>query len=91
MVVDGFTKAKIESLQRELRRWPEGEAQHDLATLARRFQLDPMMVRGIAQAEGFDLEPQPEPPKHAATSATDFIKVNDVEEYARKLQAKLEE
>jgi hypothetical protein len=86
--VDGITKAKIESLQREIRAWKTGEARHDLATLARRFQLDPMIVKGIAKEEGLDLDPQPKAPAHAASSSTDFIRVADVEEFGRQQETK---
>jgi hypothetical protein len=82
--VDRVSRAKVESLIAELRSWPRGELRGDVQQLARRFQLDPMIVKRIAEAEGVVLEPEPVPPPHVAISATDFIRVADIEHVSRK-------
>lgn len=55
--VDRETKARIDSLLYELRTWvPGGEPKETLAELAKRFDLDPFVVKRIAHAEGWPLE-----------------------------------
>lgn len=54
--MDRVTRAKIESLQYELRRWDAKSPKLHLEELAARFKLDPMMVASIAQAEDVELE-----------------------------------
>lgn len=55
--MDSQTKAKIDSLLYELRTWDDAEDPPcSLQDLARRFQLDPLVVQRIAQSEGWDLD-----------------------------------
>lgn len=54
--MDRVTKAKIESLLYHLRGLPQGAGKQDVEELARRFQLDPLMVQRIAETEGFELD-----------------------------------
>ncbi len=81
--MDRVSKAKVDSLLAELRSWPAGELRSDVESLARRFRLDPMIIRRIAQTEGVVLEPETAPSPRAAASATDFIRVEDVEAFGR--------
>ena len=50
--MDRATKAKIDSLLYELRGHDAGEPMPSAEALAKRFHLDPMLVRRIAQSEG---------------------------------------
>lgn len=84
MLVDRVTKAKVESLIAEFRAWAPGEVREGVEDLARRFRLDPMIVKRIAQNEGIDISPEPKPSLATSNSATDFIRVEDVEEFGRK-------
>jgi hypothetical protein len=47
----------VDSLLYELRSWEPGEARCSIEELAKRFHLDPFVVRRIAETEGHDLEP----------------------------------
>lgn len=49
--MDRATKAKIESLLYEVRRFTD-RAPWDPEALARRFQLDPVVVRGLLETDG---------------------------------------
>jgi len=55
--VDRATRAKVDSLLYELRSWAPGEQRFSIDELARRFCLDPFVVRRIAETEGLDVEP----------------------------------
>lgn len=82
--MDRVEKAKLESLIAELRSWPRGELRSDADGLARRYQLDPMIVKRVAEAHGVHLD-RPKPPSpQGSTSATDFIRVEDVEKFGRE-------
>ncbi|MEM6293761.1 MAG: hypothetical protein AAGA54_20975 [Myxococcota bacterium] len=62
--MDRVTRAKLESLIHELRSRSVTEL-GSLADVARRFQLDPLMVRRVAEGEGVslnDAEASAEPP-----------------------------
>lgn len=51
-----FDKARIDALLADLRRLdPDDDALPRIGELARKHQLDPMIVRRIAESEGFDL------------------------------------
>lgn len=56
MTLDRVTRAKINSLLHEIRSWPEKRPPCDATALGRRFQLDPLIVLRVAQAEGIDLD-----------------------------------
>jgi hypothetical protein len=51
-VVDRETKGKIDSLLYALRAWDPGEPPESVDDLAKRFQLDPLVVQRICEAEG---------------------------------------
>lgn len=54
--MDRQTKAKIDSLLRELRSWdPSEPPPKTLSDVASQFQLDPMIVKRVAQSEGWTL------------------------------------
>lgn len=54
--MDRQTKARIDSLLYELRSWdPGAPPPWTLNELAKKFQLDPMVVKRIAEAEGYIL------------------------------------
>ena len=54
--VERQDKAKIDSLLHELRAWdPDEDPPTGLHELARRFQLDPLVVKRLAQSEGWNL------------------------------------
>ncbi len=49
-------RAKIDSLLHELRSWdPDEDVPEGLDELAVRFQLDPLVIKRLAQSEGWDL------------------------------------
>ncbi len=58
--MDRVTRAKIESLIHEIRSWSPETDGGGLETLARRFQLDPMIVARVAEAEGVTFSDEPE-------------------------------
>jgi hypothetical protein len=82
--MDRVEKAKLESLIAELRSWPPGERRSDAENLARRYRLDPMIVARVAEAEGIKFDVSTPAPKTSSTSATDFISVEDVENFGRE-------
>lgn len=49
-MMDRAAQAKIESLLYEVRHFP-GRAPWDVEVLARRYQLDPVVVRGLLETE----------------------------------------
>jgi hypothetical protein len=49
--MDRAARAKIDSLLYEVRRFPE-RAPWDIEALARRYQLDPVIIRGLLETEG---------------------------------------
>jgi hypothetical protein len=49
--MDRAARAKIESLLYEVRGFPE-RAPWDVDALARRYQLDPVIIRGLLETEG---------------------------------------
>ena len=51
-MMDSMTRARIESLLREIRSWSGDEPLTEVDGLARRYFLDPMMVQRIAESEG---------------------------------------
>lgn len=54
--VERADKAKIDSLLYELRSWSPNEAPPmSLAELAQKFQLDPLVVKRVAQSEGWEV------------------------------------
>lgn len=54
--MDRVTRAKVESLLHEIRSWKQGGTRLTLDELADRFQLDPLMIRRIAESEGVDFD-----------------------------------
>lgn len=82
--MDRVEKAKLESLIAELRSWRPGEQRSDAENLARRYRLDPMIVARVAEAEGIEFEVSKDTPKTSTTSATNFIRVEDVENFGRE-------
>lgn len=81
--MDRVDKAKLESLIAEIRSWPPGEVRSDAENLARRYRLDPMIVKRVAEAEGVVFEPSKLPSPAAATSSTEFLRVDDLEKFER--------
>lgn len=60
--MDHRTKAKIDALLVELRAWdPREDPRHALATLARMFGLDPLIVERLAQSENIKFDKTPLP------------------------------
>ncbi len=53
--MDRMTRAKVDSLVHLLRTWPEGESV-SVEDLARKLQLDPMIVRRIAEEQGLRVQ-----------------------------------
>lgn len=82
--MDRVDKAKLESLIAEIRSWPPGEVRSDAENLARRYRLDPMIVKRVAESEGIAFEPSPVPSQGAATSSTEFLSVADLEKFERE-------
>lgn len=54
--MDRATRARVESLLHEVRSWPPGQIQSSVDDLARRFQLDPLMVHRLLETEGVLVE-----------------------------------
>jgi len=54
--MDTTTKASIDALLRELRRWAVGEKKASAEELADVFALDPFIVKRIMQSEGFSVD-----------------------------------
>ena len=57
--MDRVTKAKIESLQYGLRALGPGTEPPDVNDLALKYQLDPLIVQRVAEAEGVELRGTP--------------------------------
>jgi hypothetical protein len=55
--LDPETRERIQALLRELRRWHPGVPEATLEELAERFELPDLVVRRIADSDGFDLHP----------------------------------
>lgn len=76
--VDRATRAKVDSLLYELRSWSPGEQRYSIEELARRFHLDPFVVRRIAETEGHDLESGvPDTTTHADDSKPTIVVYED--------------
>jgi hypothetical protein len=60
VVMDRVTRARIDSLLWEVRRFPD-RAPWSIHELGRRYCLDPMMVRGLLESEGIATDAAPEP------------------------------
>jgi hypothetical protein len=54
--MDRATRARIESLLHEVRSWAPGQVQSTIEELARRYQLDPLMVHRLLETEGVETE-----------------------------------
>ncbi len=54
--MDSTTRAKIDSLLYHLRMWVPGSQLLLVEELAKRYQLDPFIVRRIASTEGIELQ-----------------------------------
>jgi hypothetical protein len=68
----------VDSLLYELRSWAPGELRFSIEELAKRFHLDPFVVRRIAETEGLDLDPGvPEPKPHADDSKPTIVVFED--------------
>ena len=76
--MDRVTRARIDSLLYEIRRFPE-RAPWRVDELARRFSLDPMMVRGLLESEGVptdaDSTDEPDPNQQTMVMNVDEIEV----------------
>jgi hypothetical protein len=70
--VSSFDKIRIDALLADLRKLdPDADDLPRLHELARKHQLDPMVVRRIAESEGFDLkngDAVPEPVDETAST-----------------------
>ena len=76
--MDRVTRAKVDSLLYELRSWEPGEQRHSIEELAKRFRLDPFVVRRIAETEGLDIElGVPEPKTQADDSRPTIVVFDD--------------
>jgi hypothetical protein len=58
--VEQGVRARIDSLVWLIRRWPRGAARAPLDDWARHFELDPLLVRRIVQAQGISLDDEAE-------------------------------
>ncbi len=71
--MDRVTRAKLDSLVHELETRSEEElgAAGSIEAIARRFQLDPMIVRRVAEQHGLCVAAQSEPELSADEGAAD--------------------
>jgi hypothetical protein len=80
--MDRATRAKIDSLTYEIGTWGDGEARLTAEELAKRFQLDPLVVQRIMDSHGFGSSPR-EPEGTADPNRT--TQVLDLNEVRRRL------
>lgn len=55
--MDGKIKSRIGELLASVREWQPGDARPDVSALARRYRLDPLIVRRLLESEGIQLDP----------------------------------
>ena len=76
--MDRVTRARIDSLLYEVRRFPD-RAPWGVEELARRYALDPMIVRGLLESEGVrtdvDHADEPDPNQQTQVMNVDEIEV----------------
>lgn len=76
--MDRVTRARIDSLLYEVRRFPD-RAPWGVEELARRYALDPMIVRGLLESEGVrtdaDHADDPDPNQQTQVMNVDEIEV----------------
>lgn len=92
--MDRATRARIDSLLHEARSWPGGQVPVSIDELARRYQLDPLMVHRLLETEGIEvdetleLDPEEDTPQrgHNVTAV-----ISDADLAAAKKAAGLDE
>lgn len=81
--MDRVTRAKIESLQYALRALPPGTEPLDVNDLALKYQLDPLIVQRVAEAEGVELRGTQEEDDAEASDPRSPTGILDLSEVAR--------